>query len=559
MNKEIRISDRKIEKIFNKCIILMSKGYDIDYCLNKFKKYKDVLEEYIRIYGKLKNLANLESDKNFIKNTLDKIYKLSAEKCETSIIKPPKRNFLFKPAIIFLITIVIIGFSFVGILLASQKSVPSEILYPVKRVVEQFKLYVYPESFMGLLHFDLLNNRLEETNKLIESNISNKKIADNLLSEIEYEYVQSKKYNYFGNQTREQVLNNINSIKSKYQEKYGQEYKEKNIKENKISNVNFEIAGPVYFEEQNIFYYRITVNFGKDNPDLIVDFNRDDSNGAWGQNVAQVNLNPDETFILTVAIPSLSISRSFTLVGTQGPVTTNLGTIPNPASVNNIVSITANVDGTTTGGSNIAHAEYSLDSGNNWVQLGATDGTFDEVIEDISGDFNVNTQGIYDLWVRGIDTKGNIGDPAISMLVVLDDPASGFVEGDGWINSPEGAYIADSSLTGKAIFSFESEYLNGDNIPMGSIEFQFETANLDLYSNTYDWLVLNQDGTFAQFKGHGTINDSEDCNFMLWVTDDTPVTFRVQIWTEDDGQQNIIYDNGIDKPINGGSIIVGDQ
>ena len=142
------------------------------------------------------------------------------------------------------------------------------------------------------------------------------------------------------------------------------------------------------------------------------------------------------------------------------------------------------------------------------------------------------------------------------MLVVLNDPAGGFVNGDGWVNSPEGAYIDDISLTGKAIFSFESKYMDGDTIPIGNIKFQFEAANLNFYSNTYDWLVVNQDGTNAQFKGYGTINGTEDCNFMLWVTDDTPDTFRIKIWTEDDGKDNIIYDNGMDQPINGGSIIV---
>jgi hypothetical protein len=60
---------------------------------------------------------------------------------------------------------------------------------------------------------------------------------------------------------------------------------------------------------------------------------------------------------------------------------------------------------------------------------------------------------------------------------------------------------------------------------------------------------------FAKFKGVGTVNGEGDYHFMLWAGDDSPDTFRIKIWTEDaGGAETVIYDNGMDQAIRGGSI-----
>jgi hypothetical protein len=42
---------------------------------------------------------------------------------------------------------------------------------------------------------------------------------------------------------------------------------------------------------------------------------------------------------------------------------------------------------------------------------------------------------------------------------------------------------------------------------------------------------------------------------MLWAGDDNTDAFRIKIWTEDNsGVENVVYDNGMDQPIGGGSI-----
>lgn len=59
------------------------------------------------------------------------------------------------------------------------------------------------------------------------------------------------------------------------------------------------IEGPVVLEDSSLCYYRIKAN-GKGSPRPKIYFSKDDSNGAWGENIVQVNLAPDETYELTV-------------------------------------------------------------------------------------------------------------------------------------------------------------------------------------------------------------------------------------------------------------------
>ena len=150
----------------------------------------------------------------------------------------------------------------------------------------------------------------------------------------------------------------------------------------------------------------------------------------------------------------------------------------------------------------------------------------------------------------------------INHYVVIYDPEGGFVTGGGWINSPEGAYTSDLTLTGKANFGFVSKYKKGANVPTGTTEFQFKAGDLNFHSSSYEWLVVTG-SDYARFKGEGTINNNETdpqgypYRFMLWAGDGNPDTFRIRIWTEDElSFETVIYDNGFDQVINSGSIVV---
>jgi hypothetical protein len=162
--------------------------------------------------------------------------------------------------------------------------------------------------------------------------------------------------------------------------------------------------------------------------------------------------------------------------------------------------------------------------------------------------------GIYNCTISARDDVGvGYGDQAVQIVVY--DPSAGFVTGGGWIYSPMGAYTPDLALEGKANFGFISKYKKGATAPTGNTEFQFHAGNLNFHSSSYDWLIVTG-SNYARFKGMGAINGEGEYKFMLWAGDGNPDTFRIKIWTEDLGTEDVVYDNGFDQPIEGGSIVM---
>lgn len=167
--------------------------------------------------------------------------------------------------------------------------------------------------------------------------------------------------------------------------------------------------------------------------------------------------------------------------------------------------------------------------------------------------------GVYTITATIKDAAGE-SDTETFQYVVVYDPNGGFVTGGGWINSPEGAYTPNPSLTGRATLGFVSKYQKGANVPTGNTEFQFHVANMNFKSTSYDWLVIA--GMKAQYKGTGTINGVGEYKFMLTATDGTPDKFRIKIWDKSTGE--IIYDNMLgaadnatpSTAIQGGSIVI---
>jgi hypothetical protein len=159
---------------------------------------------------------------------------------------------------------------------------------------------------------------------------------------------------------------------------------------------------------------------------------------------------------------------------------------------------------------------------------------------------NYAEPGIYTVMVRVTDKDGDWGSAVATEFIVVYDPAGGFVTGGGWIMSPEGAFTADPSPTGKASFGFVSKYKNCASTPTGQTEFQFKAGDLNFHSASYDWLVIA--GANAKYKGVGTINGLGNYGFMLTATDSDVQgggavdTFRIKIWDIDNGDA-LVYDN----------------
>jgi hypothetical protein len=113
---------------------------------------------------------------------------------------------------------------------------PGENLYVVKRAAENMQLFFYPESKKGQLHFKLLNNRIYEADRLIKTGQDgNMELIKGLLLEIDEEYSQCKKYNFFKAVDEEETITAINKIKNRYRNKYRQ-YNQDSEESNRYNN-----------------------------------------------------------------------------------------------------------------------------------------------------------------------------------------------------------------------------------------------------------------------------------------------------------------------------------
>jgi hypothetical protein len=199
----------------------------------------------------------------------------------------------------------------------------------------------------------------------------------------------------------------------------------------------------------------------------------------------------------------------------------------------------------------------------------AVDGFFEEPIENVTADItSPDVAGIYDLCIYGTDEPRNAGEESCIMLIVYD-PSAGFVTGGGWITSPPGACYppsCDPNAAGHANFGFVSKYKKGDLQPKGSTQFVFEAGGLIFHSTEYLLLVVNLEGTLAEFIGVGTVNGLAARNggpfkFMIRAGDGglgalIPDTFSIKIWWEDSDGEHVVYDYGKMQPIAGGSIVI---
>lgn len=163
--------------------------------------------------------------------------------------------------------------------------------------------------------------------------------------------------------------------------------------------------------------------------------------------------------------------------------------------------------------------------------------------------------GVYEVGL--VVNDGQTDSDPVATTVVVYDPTAGFVTGGGWFESPAGALAADPTLTGRASFGFVSRYHRGATVPDGNTAFVFTAGDLEFHATSYDWLVVNQGGSNAQFKGNGTINGVGDYRFMIWATDGSPDAFRISIWEQDaSGDEHVVYDTGSGQVLAGGSIVV---
>jgi uncharacterized repeat protein (TIGR01451 family) len=258
-------------------------------------------------------------------------------------------------------------------------------------------------------------------------------------------------------------------------------------------------------------------------------------------------------------------SAEVTVIPNAIPVITGITVPITPLAVRSMVS----VSGTFTD----ADTEDTHTAMWTWGDGGTKNGVVDEATKTVTGTYAYTQAGIYTISLRVTDNYGASGERAANRCIVVYDPKGGYVTGNGYINSPAGAFAGDPTLTGSATFGFVSKYTSTTNKkgstiggPTGTTQFQFQLADLDFRSNKYDWMVVG--GPKVIYKGTGTINKKGQYAFMLSAIDgqlpggNGQDKFRIKIWDKFTGL--LVYDNQLGAKddadpttaIGGGSIII---
>lgn len=150
------------------------------------------------------------------------------------------------------------------------------------------------------------------------------------------------------------------------------------------------------------------------------------------------------------------------------------------------------------------------------------------VMNPATQDHTYEEAGVYTMEVTVTDDDGG-SDSEIYKFIVIYDPSAGFITGGGWIWSEAGWCRLDdlcASAEAKANFGFISKYKKGAKVHTGNTEFNFSAGGLNFNSDTYEFLVINQGGTNAQYKGSVTIkrwSRSRDvrrlrCSMPAWLS-----------------------------------------
>ncbi len=169
----------------------------------------------------------------------------------------------------------------------------------------------------------------------------------------------------------------------------------------------------------------------------------------------------------------------------EGPITSNVHVTPEPVLLNGSAALSATVDDSTTGGSNIASASYRLNGGFD-TAMDAENGAFDEVSEDVSATLSPLSQiGVNTVCVKGTDAAGNTGDETCEDFIVtyafdgfyapIDNNAVNVVKAGQavpakwWLADANGVPIADAaSFAGLYSYMINCETLTGN--PTDAVE-----------------------------------------------------------------------------------------
>lgn len=202
-----------------------------------------------------------------------------------------------------------------------------------------------------------------------------------------------------------------------------------------------------------------------------------------------------------------------------GPITSAVVVAPPTVGSGGSVTVTANVDDTTTGGSLIKSAAFSLDGGP-WTPMAAADGAFDEMVENVTASFTGPLDGgSYSVCVRGTDVMDNTGGAACTSLTVYD----AYAKISGTAGGPSG--------NGKSLaFSFEGWVATAGGEILGKIDVNYRILGTTCrYTPDGDSGLTILSGIATLTNWHSSCEPAGQYDLQLWDRDLYPVRGEVRV------------------------------
>ena len=173
---------------------------------------------------------------------------------------------------------------------------------------------------------------------------------------------------------------------------------------------------------------------------------------------------------MALAIAAVPTGTAFAVDDLTPPVVSSVAVSPNPAAIGNLVTVTATVDDTLTGGSNIVAAAFSVDGGA-YAPMTASDGAFNSPIESVTGSFSASALGSSHICVQGTDAAGWVSEVVCAELtiqsqIVFEGFSPPIKSGNNYVRAgraiplkftletPDGTPISDLA-TYEGIYSYE--------------------------------------------------------------------------------------------------------
>jgi hypothetical protein len=222
-----------------------------------------------------------------------------------------------------------------------------------------------------------------------------------------------------------------------------------------------------------------------------------------------------------------------------GPTTSMVGATPDPVEQGYDIEITANIDDTKSGNSDIAAAEYCIDT-ESWpgTSMSAYDLSFDSPTESVTATYGTGglSIGEHTIYVRGQDDDGNWGDSASGTFEVIASP-----------NPPPVVTVLDNNGQGEDGTWSGTETItwtatDDQALPAGCIDIDYSddsggswnpipgAQGIDNTPSSYDWDTTTvADGTeyllrvICTDSGSAQGQDDSDAVFTIDNVPDAPV------------------------------------